>query len=417
MLVIGVLALALHLFVGADTKVLSSASSLQPSAGGAFAPPLLILGILARVALFPLKLRLIYDFQEPGMWRALGYTLSLVTVLGGAWSLAVLARRRSLMALGGACFVLFCLPFLQLLPFSSWSLVGERFLFMPLLGLSMLFAAAALMRAGPVGPILGVLVIVLLLSATSLRAFDWRSAQVLLEKNASTSPRNTNAVSLYVEELVLRRRYDDALRIIIPLREEPAREALAGYVRANEALARGDLASARQFIEQILSTGDWKQEKFRLKLATLSLDAGAPDVAAKLFAEAVERRPDRVNYRYNLGLALKRMGRLEEAAIQMEEAIAMGFRDGEVWNQLGLLQKNLGRIAEAEQSFLSGMRQAPRHWFAIYNLSRILIQQERRDEARMLLLEARRRALAEGDDVRPIDELLELIGGRHSASK
>jgi tetratricopeptide (TPR) repeat protein len=417
MLVVGVLALALHLFVGADTKILSTASAVRPSAGGALSLPLLVLGVLVRVALFPLKLRLIYDFQEPGMWRALSYMLALATILGGAWSLGVLARRRSLMALGGACFVLFCLPFVQLLPFSTWSLMGERFLFMPLLGLSVLFAAFALARDGRAGPIVGAVVIGLLLVATSLRSFDWRSMQVLLEKNVSTAPRNNNAVSLYVEELIGQRRYGEAQRVILPLREQPVREALAGYVRANEALARGDLASARKAIGQILSTAGWEKEKFRSKLAMLALDAGAPDVAAKLFAEVVENSPHRVNYRYNLGLALKRMGRLEEAAVRMEEAIARGFRDGEVWNQLGLLQKNLGRIGEAEQTFLSGIRQAPRHWHAAYNLSRIYLQQERGDEARTVLLEARRRALAEGDDPRPIDELLESLGGADSSGR
>lgn len=96
-----------------------------------------ILGTLARIAAFPVHPRLIYDVEAPG------HVLTLVSLLGivaigatllGSW---LVVRHRSPVALGLAMVGILLAPFLQLIPFYTWSYASDRFLFLPVIGLSL----------------------------------------------------------------------------------------------------------------------------------------------------------------------------------------------------------------------------------------------------------------------------------------
>lgn len=99
--------------------------------------PVRILGTLARIAAFPVHPRLIYDVEAPG------HVLTLVSLLGivaigatllGSW---LVVRHRSPVALGLAMVGILLAPFLQLIPFYTWSYASDRFLFLPVIGLSL----------------------------------------------------------------------------------------------------------------------------------------------------------------------------------------------------------------------------------------------------------------------------------------
>jgi tetratricopeptide (TPR) repeat protein len=332
-----------------------------------------------------------------------------VAVIGAfGFGLWAIFKRRSLIGFGVVFAVVMSLPFLQLVPFRTWSLVSERFLFLPLLGLSIAVAVALAkvdppkLRAGIAGAMF-----FLLLGGTFARALDWRSAETLLTENIRYSPHHHLAAEIYIDHVLDTRRYEDARRVARQVRYDRAREALKTYVDTREAKDSGDLSRARRSLDGLARGITWDSSILRLKIANLALEAGAPEVSAKVYAAVLEDRPYMPAVRYNLGLAYKQLGRKAEAVDQIELAISGGFRDGRVWNNLGLLLRDLGRTEQAEAAFLSGIAEDGRHWHAAYNLARLYIQQDRLTEGRQMLVEALARAESVGDDPSPVRALLE----------
>jgi tetratricopeptide (TPR) repeat protein len=406
MAVVALGALALHTSIGAQTDVLRAQT---PSTGAVVGDwlPARILGALTGIALAPVRLRLIYDIGGGGLARLLDYVLAVLATAGAAWGLWRMRRGGSLPSYGLVFFTVMCVPFLQIVPYRTWSLASERFLFLPVLGVALAVAWLLARARRLAGFAVGATLFALLLAGTFDRSVDWRSADALLAGTSRLSPRNHLAVEWGVDAMIERRSFDEALAAASGVRVPAVRTVLEDYVRARRALDEGDRERAAELVRGLASgTGLWNSPVFRSKVGDLALAVGENAIAEREYRKLVDSRPDTSGTRYNLALALERLDRKDEAAEQLRLAVESGDRRGDVWNRLGLLERDLGRIEASEQAFVSGLRDDPVHWHAAYNLGRLYLSLGRSGDALRVLREGRTRAVAAGRDPAPIDRVI-----------
>jgi len=92
--------------------------------------------------------------------------------------------------------------------------------------------------------------------------------------------------------------------------------------RGSELLARGDAAAAATLLQHAADQ-EPRSASVLETLARAQYDAGQAGAAARTFGRLVELTPDADYARFGLGLALSRLGRVEEAAEQLALAVAM----------------------------------------------------------------------------------------------
>ena len=122
----------------------------------------------------------------------------------------------------------------------------------------------------------------------------------------------------------------------------------------------------------------------------LSLQLDDASEAVGFLALAVQLKPDAADLHYNLGNALRRLGRLDEAIATYRRAATYGPDLLPIRNNLGAALQSLGRHAEAADAFRQALRLAPDDAELHRNLGIALEGDGRLDEA----IAAYRRALA-----------------------
>jgi tetratricopeptide (TPR) repeat protein len=365
-----------------------------------------ILGTLTQIAVLPHRLRLTYDVAPGAPTEALAAAIAVAAallLLGGLWLAAV---RRSAFGLGLAAMVLLMLPFLQIIPFNTWSFASERFLYLPVLGLCVA-AAVALGRLPPrPRAATAVVLLVLGLASTTVRSIQWRNGPALIEANALLSPTHPIAARIYIVHfLCTRQKFEEARSAASRVQVRSEQVYLLLYVRAQEARHRGDVARLKTLMPMLISTTPRDDLSLRVEVANMTL-------AAELYAEAEQAYRDLLRdfaaipeMRYNLGLTLERQGRHAQAALEMEAAIAGGYKRATVWNNLGLALRDAARHEDAADAFRSALKADSKHWHAAYNLARLLWARGDRAGALLAVRDARARATAAGASSPQLDEV------------
>jgi tetratricopeptide (TPR) repeat protein len=125
-------------------------------------------------------------------------------------------------------------------------------------------------------------------------------------------------------------------------------------------------STAREMIAAQPRSGlAWKA----LSVALQMQDKEAIDALVK----AVELLPDDADCHNNLGLALRRQGRLQEAHDSMRRALKIKPDVPESWNNLGNVQKDLGRFADAITSYGRALDLRPNFAQSHNNLGNVLL--------------------------------------------
>jgi tetratricopeptide (TPR) repeat protein len=84
-----------------------------------------------------------------------------------------------------------------------------------------------------------------------------------------------------------------------------------------------------------------------LRLGRMAAQARAPEVAEPFFRHGAQMRPDLAAARQQYGLNLMVLGRFEEAARELGEAVRLNPRDPDSLAALGYCELRLGRVADA----------------------------------------------------------------------
>jgi tetratricopeptide (TPR) repeat protein len=92
--------------------------------------------------------------------------------------------------------------------------------------------------------------------------------------------------------------------------------------------------------------------------------------AEKAYLEAQSRMPNRPEISYNLGNALIKQKKYEQAVQALRQAISKGDRELQAngWYNLGNAQFDMGRFGDSAQSFVQALRLAPKDTDAKHNL-------------------------------------------------
>ncbi len=122
----------------------------------------------------------------------------------------------------------------------------------------------------------------------------------------------------------------------------------------------------------------------------IALKLGDNAGAARFYRAAVDRQPKFIEAHYNLGTALQRGGRLDDAVASFRAAIALRPDLAPAHHNLGNALMALGQLAEAEAAYRTTLALAPDAPDTVRNLGMVLQKLKKTEEAET----AFRRAIA-----------------------
>lgn len=139
-------------------------------------------------------------------------------------------------------------------------------------------------------------------------------------------------------------------------REAPADRTLADALAHHQA---GQLAEAKRLYGDALAAAPDSIDALHL-LGVIECQEGNPERAADLIGKAVALRPGFVaDAHSNLSVALKDLGRLQEAVAACHKALAINPDFAEAYSNLGQALKELGRLDEAVAAQQQGIALQP----------------------------------------------------------
>ena len=237
--VVGV-AFLIHLNVGAETGIrIDNHPGLLTMLDRASR----IFSTLIGMLFFPYPLRFYHDVYQLGDWH---WLVSAGAAVAFLVSLRVLARGRSLWALGVVLMLSPLAVYLQLMPFTTWSLASERFVFVPVAGLALVLIDLLGRMRRPV-KVVGLMLAIVLPCAAIVwsRVAEWGDSPHLLSREYQMQPGFHNAMRDHIVFTLLpEKRYVEAAALARQLPRPYAVEALLGLVNAEQAQRQMDEAGA-----------------------------------------------------------------------------------------------------------------------------------------------------------------------------
>ncbi len=332
---------------------------------------------------WPARLGVFYP--QPGSihWSAWGGALLLLAVT--TWAVALHARRAPAPLVGWLWFCGMLVPASGLIRSGLWPATADRFVYLPVIGLlvALVWGLAewiplAGRRRAAVAPLVAVITVGLALQTREQVGF-WKDTESLFLHTASLSEGNTpgNAVAL----VNLGKVYERAGRVD---------EALAAY-------------------DWVLSGNPW-DPKALVNRGVILHSRGDLAGAEAHYRRALERSPSEPDALYDMGLLAKARDGAAAALPWFERAVASGLRLADGYNQLANCYRSVGRPRDAERMFREALLRDRKHWHAAVNLARLLTTEGRLAEARELLAEGRRRAMASGERASDYDRVTGGLG-------
>jgi uncharacterized protein HemY len=98
-------------------------------------------------------------------------------------------------------------------------------------------------------------------------------------------------------------------------------------------LAKGETEKAKEFLEQAKAKGE-DTEALYSTLGEAYTKLELWQQAADAYRRALRFRRSNVEWRRNLGIALAKLGRIEEAAQKFREVLAINSDDSQAWQEL-----------------------------------------------------------------------------------
>lgn len=341
---------------------------------------LTVLGGLTRIAVIPWNLRLIYDLGETD---PLAYAMGGLALALGLWGLFRMAKRPSPSAFGLAGFVILCLPFLQLIPYRTWSLASERFLFFPVFALSI--AVLAALRRFPRTVAVGIMLVLTLggLTATAMQASKWGNVDRLIEDSARRAPTHYLAQQLWIEGVLLPAgEYDRALEAASAVRDRLARDQLVRAVRIEAATHSGDTAAVDRELGEIKAlVSEVTHPGLLIRIAEIEEREGRYAEALQYYAKAERRgRNPAVIEQSRAGLARIRR-RYAEPLETLRAAVAGAPGEVRALGELANLELQLHLLDDAVSHYRRILEIEPGLAAGWFNLGLAYSRQTRHSDA------------------------------------
>lgn len=120
-------------------------------------------------------------------------------------------------------------------------------------------------------------------------------------------------------------------------------------------------------------------------LGIVLTDAGRPADALPIFARAIELDAAGADGYQNMGIALLKLDRAQEARLNLESALKFGKRHAKAWNALGVAYLKLGDRDKAIKAWEQCTSLNPEQYDALYNIGRVAGQMADWKKARAAL--------------------------------
>lgn len=370
--------------LGAETQVRADPFTTEIVHRSAFPVMILsILGYLVKILLFPLKLRLIYDVYEPGFFSTVAPIIGGVALIGGTVGAFWTWRRASVVGLGAAMFVLFGLPYLQIIPYSTWSLVNDRHLFLSIFAAALPLGVLSWRSRRRWVPLALVLVTLVGVAFTYRQAAKWGNLERLIADASRLAPRDFYAQQLFIEQRLLPQgRYDEARRKASGVRDPLAAEFLLGFIRLSEAVTNEQWETAQREASSLVYLVDRSSHpELQLLLGRLAERRGDDVEAARHYYRA-----ERIGETHGVLEAARRglgtVRSLYADSLEVLRRAAIGRADDVVAQaNLANLQMELFMLEEAIERYRWILQGHANLAAARYNLGLAYLRQDRHRDA------------------------------------
>jgi hypothetical protein len=196
-----------------------------------------ILSSLIGILLFPYPLRFYHDVYLLGEWH---WFVSAGAVMLLCLSLRVLWQRYSLWALGVVIALCPLSIYLQLMPFTTWSLASERFVFVSVAGVALILVdvLGRITRPATIAALLFLIVSPCAMLVWA-RIDDWSEGRSLLMREYQLQPGFHNAIrDRIVVTLLPEQRYAEAAELAKNVQRPYAEELLLSLIATEQAYRR-----------------------------------------------------------------------------------------------------------------------------------------------------------------------------------
>lgn len=189
-----------------------------------------ILVALVGLVVFPQTPHLYHDVFQLGDWH---WVVSATLVVLFLLSVFVLVRRRSLLPFALLTLLVPLPMYLQLLPFSTWSMASERFVFLSVAGLGLAWIDLGLRMGVPARWIATVSFFVAIPMSVSVwsRVQDWESGIALMDREQAIQPGFHNVIRDEIAyRLLPEKKYEEALALAARVSRPYAADALTALI-------------------------------------------------------------------------------------------------------------------------------------------------------------------------------------------
>jgi hypothetical protein len=346
---------------------------------------LAILGWLGRLAVSPENRHFIYpvfeDAKLPAM-IALGAFILIVALTG----VIKMQYKWKLEVFNLLVFLLLCLPYTQLIPFQTISLVSDRFLFIAVWMTILLIVALA----WRLKPVLCAAVLLIISFAwgyqTVERPSDWHG-EALLDADLSAYPGHYQPAFHKIRNQLGLGLYNDAITTATSITVPEFRNIMMSMIQAayavNTATAKPDKAlTLLQNFERALNHSP-AEAKWNLPMRYVSDDC--KNILALKGTRLAQQFPDDALVRYKAGLWKLNVYSYNDAVTHLRAAtesqrLPESVR-GEAFKSLGDALLGSGHVAEAEAPLHTALEQSPPDLHAYCSLAEVYKQSRRFDEA------------------------------------
>jgi hypothetical protein len=332
----------------------------------AYPRTLAILGWMARLALTPESRHYLYPVYE-GAGLGGMVALGAMTLLAGIAGVAML-RKRSLAGFALAIFALLCLPYTQILPYSTDSLVTDRSLYLALWPILLLLVALGWQLKRVPRLLLLLAVALPWIYQTVERPNDWRGMDTVFDADIRAYPgfyfplcrkvfwlHDTGNASARDEKLA------DAIA------DPQIRNIMIQFVRADHALnAAASAADLHETISRLLAWDALLQklpEQAKWNTPLTVAYAKFREELKGLWIALAQKFPDDAGVRYQAGLGMLKAGDFERAASELQAAVGSpqlaGALRGSAFKSLGIALLDGGHFVQAEAPLQAALTQTP----------------------------------------------------------
>lgn len=366
------------------------------------------LAVYAKLLLLPFRLSPVYQKTSPAPDLAgLAALLLAAAVLFFALKHSGRGRRGyGPAATGAAAFIILLLPYLNLLPISDLAeylnsvFVSNRYLYLPLAGASLVFAAFASeaeerLRARPGGKLLlnaaGGTALALFLALGAQQQLLWRNDEEVWRRAVRLNPGSPWANYMLGSHYLQRGLPDQALPPLnLALSLKPPAGVLSNTQGAVGAahLLKGEAKEAEQAALRALEAWEFNYDAWNTYGAALA-GLGKKKEAAAAFEKAAEAGITGAAPLVNLGRVYLELGEKAKAAEAFERALTRERSAGTLDLLCGAYAAS-GRLKEAAGACLASLELEPERPLALLRLGRIYLSLGMEEPAELCLAEAAR---------------------------